>query len=328
MIHHMKRPDEGGSRIAIVFNGSPLFTGAAGSGESEIRRWILENDWLEAIVALPDQLFYNTGISTYFWILTNRKDVAHRGRVVLLDAREHWAKMPKSFGDKRKYIPDDKIASLTALYSEALSTAEDQSHPLHAKVKVFATTDFGYQRITVERPLRLRFEVTEDSLAELEVAKPLAKYEARDKLLDALRLLVGRPPSFSRAVFRGTLGEALAIFGNLPTAVDKAVWTAVSVSDPEGELQTDRAGDPLPDPDLRDNENVPLLGDINEYMKREVLPHVPDAWVDHDKTKIGYEIPLTRHFYVYTPPRQLAEIDAELKQLEFEIQHLLSEVTE
>jgi type I restriction enzyme M protein len=327
MIHHMKRPDEGGSRIAIVFNGSPLFTGAAGSGESEIRRWILENDWLEVIVALPDQLFYNTGISTYFWILTNRKDAAHRGRVVLLDAREHWAKMRKSFGDKRKYIPDDKIASLTALYGEALSAAEGQSHPLYSKVKVFATTDFGYQRITVERPLRLRFEVTENTLAELKIAKPLAKYEGRDKLLDALHPLVGRPPSLGRTAFRGTLGEALASLGKLPAAVEKAVWAAVSVSDPEGEPQTDRAGNPLPDPDLRDNENVPLLGDIDEYMKHEVLPHIPDAWVDHDKTKIGYEIPFTRHFYVYSPPRPLAEIDAELKQLESEIQRLLKEVT-
>jgi type I restriction enzyme M protein len=328
MIHHMKRPDEGGSRIAIVFNGSPLFTGAAGSGESEIRRWILENDWLEAIVALPDQLFYNTGISTYFWILTNRKDAAHRGRVVLLDAREHWAKMRKSLGNKRKYIPDEQIASLTALYGEALAVAEDESHPQHAKVKVFATTDFGYQRITVERPLRLRFEVTEDARAELEVAKPLAKYEGREKLLDALRPMVGQPPVFSRAVFRGTLGDALASIGKPPAAVDKAVWAAVSVSDPEGELQTDRDGNRLPDPHLRDYENVPLIESIDEYMKREVLPHVPDAWVDHDKTKIGYEIPFTRHFYVYTLPRPLVEIDAELQEVESEIRRLLSEVTQ
>jgi len=173
----------------------------------------------------------------------------------------------------------------------------------------------------------LRFEVTENTLAELKIAKPLAKYEGRDKLLDALHPLVGRPPSLGRTAFRGTLGEALASLGKLPAAVEKAVWAAVSVSDPEGEPQTDRAGNPLPDPDLRDNENVPLLGDIDEYMKHEVLPHIPDAWVDHDKTKIGYEIPFTRHFYVYSPPRPLAEIDAELKQLESEIQRLLKEVT-
>ncbi len=328
MISHMKRTDEGGSRIAIVFNGSPLFTGAAGSGESEIRRWILENEWLEAVVALPDQLFYNTGISTYFWILTNRKDAAHQGKVILLDARKRWAKMRKSLGDKRKFIPDDKIAELTALYGEALAAAADPEHPRHATVKVFPTTDFGYQRITVERPLRLRFEVTDEVLAELSVVKPLVKYEAREKLLDALRPLAGQPPSFSRAAFRGTLTNALAGLETLPAAVDKALWAAVSVSDPEGEPQTDRSGNPLPDPDLRDNENAPLGEDIDEYLRREVLPHVPDAWVDRDKTKIGYEIPFTRHFYVYTPPRPLAEIDAELKQLESEIQRLLSEVVE
>ncbi|MGH8965166.1 MAG: N-6 DNA methylase, partial [Actinomycetes bacterium] len=274
------------------------------------------------------QLFYNTGISTYFWILTNRKDAAHKGKVILLDARESWAKMRKSLGDKRKYVPDEQIASLTALYREALTAAADPEHPQHAKVKVFANTDFGYQRITVERPLRLRFEVTEDALAELEVAKPLAKYEARDKLLAALRGLVGRAASFRKVEFAGILAEALAGLGKLPTGVDKAVWAAVSVSDPEGELQTDRHGDPLPDPDLRDNENVPLLEDIEEYMKCEVLPHVPDARVDHSKTKVGFEIPFARHFYVNTRPRSLPEIDTELKELEAEIQRLLAEVTQ
>ena len=326
MIHHMKRPDEGGSRIAIVFNGSPLFTGAAGSGESEIRRWILENDLLEAVVALPDQLFYNTGISTYFWILTNRKDAAHQGKVILLDGREHWAKMRKSLGDKRKYVPDDKIDELTQLYRRALTAAADETDPLHAKVKVFANTDFGYQRITVERPLRLKFEVTDDALAELELAKPLLKYEARDKLLAALRGLVGQPASFRKAEFVGVLAEALAGLGKLPAAVDKAVWGAVSVSDPQGELQTDRHGNPLPDPDLRDNENVPLLEDVDEYMKRGVLPYVPDAWVDRSKTKVGFEVPFTKHFYVAKSHRSLVEIDQELLALEAEVQRLIAEV--
>lgn len=328
MIHHMKKPEQGGSRIAIVFNGSPLFTGAAESGESRIRQWILENDWLEAIVALPDQLFYNTGISTYFWILTNRKDDAHAGKVILLDAREHWAKMRKSLGDKRKYVPDEDIAKLTELYGEALTAAENAEHPMHEKVKVFSPRDFGYRRITVERPLKLRFEVTEEALAELEVAKPLAKYEGREKLIKALRGLVGHPASCRKVDFAKTLKETLAPLGKLPASTDKAVWSAVSVSDPDGELQTDRKGEPLPDPDLRDYENVPLDEDIDEYVAREVLPHVPDAWVDHTKTKIGYEIPFTRHFYKYVPPRPLDEIDAELKELEAEIQRLLSEVTE
>ncbi|QGK68921.1 N-6 DNA methylase [Allosaccharopolyspora coralli] len=331
MIAHMRSPEDGGSRVAIVFNGSPLFTGSAGSGESEIRRWILENDLLEGIVALPDQLFYNTGISTYFWILTNRKAPQHKGKVTLLDAREYWAKMRKSLGDKRKYVTDEQIHQLTELYEQASSAATDESHPLHEKVKVFDTTDFGYQRITVERPLRQRFELTEDTVTQVEAAKPLAKFDGSEALLAALRTLTGqtwwKKVDFESAL-RGALAESGAV-AKLPAPVSKAVLGAVAVSDEDGELQTDpKTGDALPDPDLRDNENVPLDEDIDVYVAREVHPHVPDAWVDHTKTKIGYEIPFTRHFYKYVPPRPLEEIDAELKQLEGEIQRLLTEVTE
>ncbi|MFG3417741.1 N-6 DNA methylase [Micromonospora sp. NPDC048063] len=322
MISKMKRPEDGGSRLAIVFNGSPLFTGAAGSGESEIRRWILENDLLEGIVALPDQLFYNTGISTYFWILTNRKDPARRRKVVLLDGRDYWTKMRKSLGDKRKMLTEEHIAELTRAYVGALSIADDPEHPQYAKVKVFKTTDFGYQRITVERPLRLRFEVTEETVALLAEAKPVLKYAERESLLAAAKSLIGTS-SATRAEFAMKLNG----LGKLPAPVEKAVWEAFSVSDPEGEVQADRKGKPLPDADLRDNENVPLDEDIHDYLKREVLPHVRDAWIDETKTKIGYEIPFTRHFYVYEPPRPLTEIDAEITTLEAEIQTLLREVT-
>lgn len=321
-----------GSRIAIVFNGSPLFSGGAGSGESEIRRWILENDWLEAIVALPDQLFYNTGISTYFWILSNRKDRAHEGKVMLVDAREHWVKMRKSLGDKRKQISDEQIAELTQLYTDGLSIASDPEHPLHGKIKVFRNEDFGYQRITVERPLKLRFEVTEEALGELSAildkGKATAEYGQKEALLDALRTLVGTEPGFVRTEFADRIRKALAEGGvsKPPAPVDKAVWSVVSVRDPEGEVQV-KKGETEPDPELRDFENIPLDEDIDAYMKREVLPHVSDAWVDKSKTKEGYEIPFTRHFYVYAPPRPLEEIDAELKGLEVEIQQLLGEVT-
>ncbi|MEU7957512.1 type I restriction-modification system subunit M [Micromonospora humida] len=321
MIAKMKRPEDGGSRLAIVFNGSPLFTGAAGSGESEIRRWILENDLLEGIVALPDQLFYNTGISTYFWILTNRKDASRRRKVVLLDGRDHWTKMRKSLGDKRKMLTDDHITELTRAYVDALTIADDPEHPQHAKVKVFATTDFGYQRITVERPLRLRFEVTDETVALLAEARAVLKYADREALLVGARSLIGTS-SATRAEFAMRLNG----LGKLPAAVEKAVWEAFSVSDPEGEVQTDRKGRPLPDTDLRDNENVPLDEDIHDYLKREVLPYVPDAWIDESKTKIGFEIPFTRHFYVYEPPRQLADIDTDMRVLEKEIQRLLGEV--
>src|ERR1035441_7167486 len=188
MISKMVPVEDKGTRLAIVFNGSPLFTGAAGSGESEIRRWILENDWLEGIIALPDQLFYNTGISTYFWILSNRKAQALRDKVILLDARDQWEKMRKSLGDKRKLIGTDQNKHITELYMNALSVAADARHPDHGKVKIFSTRDFGYHRITVERPLKLRFEITEDTLADLEVSKPLAKWDGRYSLVETLRV--------------------------------------------------------------------------------------------------------------------------------------------
>ncbi len=328
MISKMEPVEGKGCRLAIVFNGSPLFTGAAGSGESEIRRWILENDLLEGIVALPDQLFYNTGISTYFWILSNRKRRELRGQVILLDARDQWEKMRKSLGDKRKQVSAAQIEHITKLYMSALKVAADPAHADHAKVKVFKTTDFGYHRITVERPLKLRFEVTEDTLAAIESAKPLAKWEGRDALVEALRDVIGTVWWTKDEAHAELLTAAMAGGALWPSNApyQKALWAAIGVADPDGEVQKDKNG-PLPDPDLRDYENVPLAEDIQAYFAREVTPHVPDAWIDHDKTKVGYEIPFTRHFYVYTPPRPLAEIDAELRDLEQQIQKLLGEVT-
>ncbi len=342
MISKMKPVEQGGSRLAIVFNGSPLFTGAAGSGESEIRRWILENDWLEGIVALPEQLFYNTGISTYFWVLSNRKSPERRGKVALVDAREMYVKMRKALGNKRREITAEQIETITTLYADAPTPAAEG----HPQVKVFNTTDFGYQRITVERPLRLRFEVTDDTLTAFTESRaylalgvpPTGSSDAIEALheaerqqaavLDVLRSLVGTR-EISRKNFAARLNQAFVSAGLARDAkVEKAIWGAVSVADPEGETQADRKGNPLVDSDLRDNENVALSEEIDDYFKREVLPHVPDAWLDEDKTKIGYEIPFTRHFYVYTAPRPLAEIDAEIKQSESEIQALLIGVTE
>jgi type I restriction enzyme M protein len=195
-------------------------------------------------------------------------------------------------------------------------------------VKVFKTTDFGYHRITVERPLKLRFEVTEDTLAAIESAKPLAKWEGRDALVEALRDVIGTVWWTKDEAHAELLTAAMAGGALWPSNApyQKALWAAIGVADPDGEVQKDKNG-PLPDPDLRDYENVPLAEDIQAYFAREVTPHVPDAWIDHDKTKVGYEIPFTRHFYVYTPPRPLAEIDAELRDLEAQIQKLLGEVT-
>ncbi|GAA2723963.1 class I SAM-dependent DNA methyltransferase [Actinocorallia aurantiaca] len=324
-----------GSRIAVVFNGSPLFTGAAGSGESEIRRWILENDYLEAIVALPDQLFYNTGISTYFWIVTNNKAPANRGKVVLLDARDQWTKMRKSLGEKRKQISETQREHIKKVYRDALDIAADPDHPDHAKVKVFRNEDFGYQRITIDRPLRQRFELTEETLAAISELSAVQKYDLRDELLTGLRTLLGlsetKRETFRKKLYDGYIQSDVTF---PPNIVDKTILTAVAVSDPEGEVQTVK-GKPIHDPDLRDAENVPLTENIDKYFAREVFPHVPDAWIadfkdpktkEVGRTKIGYEIPFTRHFYTYTPPRPLAEIDAELKELESQIQALLSEV--
>jgi type I restriction enzyme M protein len=329
MISKMEPATGKGCRLAIVFNGSPLFTGGAESGESNIRRWILENDLLEGIVALPDQLFYNTGISSYFWILTNRKDPKLKGKVILLDTRDQWVKMRKSFGDKRKEISDAQIDHMTRVYADALAIAADADHPDHGRVKVFDATDFGYQRITVERPLKLRFEINEDTLAALEAAKPLAKWDGRGALIEALRGSLG-VSWWTRSAAEADLITITMSGGALwPTSAPqvKAIWNAIATSDPAGEPQQVK-GTPIPDPDLRDYENLPLKEDVDAYFAREILPHVPDAWIDHDKTKIGYEIPFTRHFYVYTPPRPLAEIDAELRDLEAQIQKLLGEVTQ
>jgi type I restriction enzyme M protein len=332
MIAKLKRPEEGGGRLAIVFNGSPLFTGGAGSGESEIRRWIIENDWLEGIVALPDQLFYNTGISTYFWIVTNRKRPERRGVVQLVDARELFVKMRKSLGEKRKEISPEQIAEITRLYG-AFEDGE--------RVKILPNESFGFQRITVERPLRLRWEVTEATLLAIEASAGWAKLREPERLE-----LVDRLASFQGFSSTDRL-EVARRLGPLPRVIEKAAWDALAVQDPEASVITDRKGHPEPDPDLRDNENVPLPGPVEQfdqdptarlasptnraavdaYVTAEVLPYVPDAWVDHAKTKIGYEIPLTRQFYRYVPPRPLAEIDAEIKALEEEIQRLLRDVT-
>jgi type I restriction enzyme M protein len=339
MISKMKPVEQGGSRLAIVFNGSPLFTGAAGSGESEIRRWIIENDWLEAVVALPDQLFYNTGISTYFWIVTNRKSPHRRGKVQLVDGRDLFVKMRKSLGEKRKEIAQDQIEEITRLYGE-FTEGE--------RVKILPNESFGFMRITVERPLRLRWEITEETIGLVGTARGLAKLgdDAAASLQSTLRTAL-RFSATDRKVAAKTI-DGIAKQCALTTPQTKVLWDALAVRDPEAPPVTDKKGNAEPDLDLRDGENVPLPSEallfeadpsarlatlsyrsvVEEYLKAEVLPYVADAWVDHDKTKIAYEVPLTRHFYKYVPPRPLPEIDAEIRALEAEIQALLAEVTE
>ncbi|BCR22564.1 type I restriction-modification system subunit M [Aquipseudomonas alcaligenes] len=308
-----RKPVElGGSRIGIVLSGSPLFNGGAGSGESEIRRWILENDWLEAIIALPTDLFYNTGIGTYIWVLSNHKDALRKGKVQLIDASAIHAPMRKSLGSKRKYLSDEQIAEIAKLH-EAFEEGPNS--------KIFATTDFGYRRITVERPLRLRFSVTPDKLAVYRDTKGADQVEA----FAAVQGEFDNLPAFLKAagitkLGKGALKAALACFGERDAC-------AQPVLDDKGNQQADA--------DLREFENVPLKESIDDYFAREVLPHVADAWIDTGKTDakdgqvgiVGYEINFNRYFYVYQPPRPLAEIDADLKAVEAEIAALLGEVT-
>jgi type I restriction enzyme M protein len=324
MIAKMKPVAEGGSRLAIVFNGSPLFSGAAGSGESEIRRWIIENDWLEAVVALPDQLFYNTGITTYVSILTNRKRRERRGTVQLVDARASWVKMRKSLGAKRKAMSSDQIADITRLYADFTQSEG---------VKILPNEAFGYQRITLERPLRTRWRITDETVRRVAETRQWA--ELTDTERTNVAAVLGRLAGTS-TIDRRVLADQLR---GVPAKLDKALWKLVAVTDPNAPALLNRQGQPAPDPDLRDHESVPLPAGavtwapdpserlesleyrsaIANYVASEVLPFVSEAWVDHTKTKLGYEIPLTRHFYRYVPPRPLAEIDAEIKALEAEI---------
>ena len=336
MLSKMKPVSQGGSRLAIVFNGSPLFTGAAGSGESEIRRYLMENDLLEAIVALPDQMFYNTGINTYIWVVTNRKPTHRKGKVQLVNGVELFQKMRKSLGDKRKELGEEHIVELTRLFAEFTEGP---------RCKIFDNEDFGFHRIRVERPLQLAFQASPERVARLQdertwqnTAKSTKKDPAKraaevaeGKALQAgiLRALGRLDPKrvyLDRGAFRKDLAAALKAEGVSPNAsLKKAIESALGERH-EAARVCKTKGEPEPDTDLRDYENVPLTEDIDAYMNREVLPHVPDAWVDKSETKVGYEIPFTRHFYEYTPPRPLEVIEAEIRDLEAEIQGMLAEV--
>jgi type I restriction enzyme M protein len=354
MISKMKR-DNGGSRIAIVFNGSPLFSGSAGSGESEIRKWIIENDLLEAIAALPDQLFYNTGIYTYIWIVTNNKSPARKGKIQLINAIHYYKKMSRSLGNKRNEIGDGEdgkpnhIAEITRIYGEfqADGTRKLEIDGKEKDVivsKIFDNEDFGYWRITVERPLRLNFQVSEERILKLESEAAFANLavskkrggaaleeieqgKALQESIKAALQTLGDNLYKNRDAFEADVTKALKKADvRVSAQVKKAILNALAQRDETADICTDKDGNPEPDADLRDYENVPLKDDIDEYMKREVLPHVPDAWIDESKTKVGYEIPFTRHFYEYVPPRDLEEIEKEIKELEEEIRGMLEEI--
>jgi type I restriction enzyme M protein len=340
MLAKRRAPQDGGTRLSIIFNGSPLFTGDAGSGESEIRRWIIENG-LEAIVALPEQLFYNTGISTYLWVLTNRKQKPRKGKVQLIDARQFWVQMEKSLGNKRRRIGDpsdektkkepDHIGELTKIYgnrqdgeTRIFSEEDTITHqPIKGErvvTKIFDNEDFGYHKITVERPLRLNFQVSPERIAllddvsgfknlatsakknprvrEEEIEAGRQRQEEIRKLLRAFGKTTKEKLFKDRKPFVTELRK-IDLERNLHLSAPelKVVLAAIGERDETAEICRNKDGQPEPDAELRDTETVPLKQSIEEYFEREVLPHVPDAWIDTTKTNVGYEIPLNRHFY-------------------------------
>ena len=366
--------DRPGSKIAIVFNGSPLFSGDAGSGPSSIRRWIVENDWLDAIVALPDQLFYNTSIFTYVWLVTNRKPPERRGRVQLIDGTGFFRKMKKSLNNKRNEISEEQIRHLTRVYGnyrdgETAEVLIDGETETRVVSRIFENREFGFLKVTVERPLRMNFEATPERIAKLHEQTAFANLATSKKRKDAaaaeleiaegrkqqdairaaVATLEGKGRYMDRDAFEADAMKAAKSAGlKIPAPIKRAIFAALGERDPDAEICRDGKDRPEPDSELRDTENIPLppgtalplpmefgpdkpndrlveafRDDIDAYMAREVLPHLPDAWVDYGKTRVGYEIPINRHFYVYKPPRPLEQIEADIARLEGEIAGLL-----
>jgi type I restriction enzyme M protein len=321
-VQHMlaKFPRDGSiGRIAVIMSGSPLFTGGAESGESAIRQWIIENDWLEAIVALPTEMFYNTGIATFIWILTNKKAPRRKRQVQLIDATGSFVRSDRSLGNKRKKMTPAHITEITRILGDF--EAGESS-------RIFANEHFGYRRITVERPLRLNFSTAADRIERLHTSTEFARLGVADQ--QRLLAILGELPTEiirNRDDFLNLLDPALAAAEiKLAAATMKKIVTTLGERDPTADPCTDRKGQPEPDPALRDHESVPLAEDVEAYFKREVLPHLPDAWIDQEKTEIGYEIAFGREFYRYEAPRSLEEIDHELRKAASEIMDMLNEV--
>jgi type I restriction enzyme M protein len=358
MLKHAKEPKEGGSRIAIIMNGSSLFTADAGSGESEIRRFILENDFLETLIALPEQLFYNTGIATYVWVVTNRKTPKRRGKVQLIDATTFWVPMRKSLGDKRREIPlarADDILKILANFKDGdtRTILKDGKEEQVVVSRVFPTTQFGFRKITVERPLRVNFQANPERVERLKEergfealaqskkkgAAGLKEQERGRAEQERIRTLVHALPNRlfkDREEFERVLHAAAKKADiKLSAGITKAILSALSERDETAEICRNKDGNPEPDPELRDSESVPLDETVEVFFAREVKPHVPDAWIDLEKRDpkdgevgvVGYEINFNRYFYRYTPPRPLEEIEADIRAIEKDIMRMLAEVT-
>ncbi len=330
LVSKLESPQNGGGRAAIVLSGSPLFNGNAGSGESNIRRWLLEKDYVEAIIALPTEIFFRTGIGTYLWVLTNRKSKERKGKVQLINAVNHFTPMRKSEGNKRKMISEEQIAQISSIYA----AAEDTENSL-----LLDHRTFGYRRIKVLRPLRVILNFSVAKLAALMEEKIWLKLPPQEQKIwvHAITEVMGQLHDYSFGQeFIAQVVEKHKELKKVSKTFIKAFLKSFSENSPEGEVALDDKGNAIPDNDLNDYENVPLLydGTLQDYMNKEVLPHVPDAWIDEsfkddwtgEVGKMGYEINFNRFFYKYVPPRSLQDIDAELQGLEKEISALLSEV--
>jgi len=351
MISKMTPLDKGGSVIGIVFNGSPLFNGDAGSGWSDIRKWIITNDWLDAIVALPEDMFYNTNIATYLWIVRNNKPANRRGSITLVNGNQDRFRtlMRRNLGKKRVELTPATIAELVGLYRDG--------KPVPKLAQVFDLQDFGYTRITVERPLRLRLEVTDESLelfrqsgfftalvltkklgdkALIDIAKGKKK---QDEILAALEKAKALCPCLDDRVFVQAISCALPFkataqlvtalrtaFGTTDETAEKVLLKPLEPDFDRALAETDPGTWYQTDSDLRDEERIPLKTDIAAYFAREVLPYAPDAWMDRSKDKVGYEISFTKYFYEYQPPRDLKAILADLEALDAEADQLQAEL--
>lgn len=325
LIDKLEAPERGGGRAAIILSGSPLFTGSAGQGESEIRRWLLENDYIDSIIALPTDIFFRTGIGTFIWLLTNKKDKRRRGKIQLIDATEIHSPMRKGEGNKGRFISDDQIAQIARLYAD-FEPGE--------RVRIMSYRDFGYRRIRIQRPLRLVISIREESVVAFKASKAFAKLDvdAREAWLEVLSAHIGTTHPYA---WLNDVPRLDARVGKMNAGLTAALEAAFGVRDANAPAVV-REGVPVADKELEDFESVPLDQVVDDYLAAEVLPHVPDAWIDVSYAdekdgqpgKVGYEINFNRYFYKYVPPRDLHEIDAELKAVEKEIAALLDEVAE
>ncbi|MEF2174935.1 MAG: class I SAM-dependent DNA methyltransferase [Candidatus Absconditabacteria bacterium] len=340
LISKMKPKKEGGSKISIIFNGSPLFTGDAGSGESEIRRWIIQNDMLEAVIGLPDQLFYNTGIYTYIWVINNNKENKRKGKIQMIDARQLYNKMRKSLGNKRHEITYENRMPILDAY---VNFEENDIS------KIFENTDLLYRQITIERPLKLNFQVNEERIENLKAQSFFVNYgvpskKSGDNNFDGIELqnrILEKLANINDEIYKDYSAFSQLINNSLEglelkkADIDKIIM-ALSQKDEEGNIMLDNKGNPLSDSELRDTENVPYGEDIYEYFEREVKPFVPDAWINEDKKyrdeldgkigKVGCEISFTKYFYKYVPPRSIEEIEKDIEENENELLELLKDL--